>query len=787
MTARFRETWLDAARAIDRRPGEGWRDRLFHHGFRVLVVLLMAAAVPVLFPRHPLPETVEVSEGSVATEDVIAAFSLTVPKPAEQLEREREEAERGVPPIYVLDASATDTALANLRAFFEDADSVFRRAAEAGDLSFAREFLARRDLNVTDGQLGYLADPANRSELQSSLEAAIQNLLPRGVAAMPDAGGTSLGHVMVRGETDRIVPRDSIVTLGRFLDEALAFAPQGASADGFQLYTSLLISFRQPTLLPDDLETRTAREQARAAVSTTMGEILEGERIVTAHERVGARDRHRLRTYNEELVRRGLAGSSSRRLAGAGGFLYTGLLVSLLAVVLLVYRPAIYRDVRGYLIVTGLVAVVMLTASLLGQAGYPSELIPIALLALLIGALYDGLIAVVTVVIAAAIVGGQGLLVGDSVIAVVAIGVPFKLIAAGAAGAIGVRRVRRRSHSWVLIAIITGAFLLAGVSLVLLGSLPVRQIFETALWGGVSATLCTVLAIGALVPALEKLTGISTDQTLLELCDLNAPLLREMSREAPGTYAHSINVANLAEAACLAIGANPLLARAGVYYHDIGKMVNPPYFVENQPRGRNPHDRLPPARSAAIIRDHVKDGVKLAAEHRLPAALRDFIREHHGTTTISFFLEKARAADPDLDLDPADFAYPGPKPQSRETAVVMLADGIESAARVLQDPTPDRIRATIDQIVTARISENQLDQCPLTLRDLEKTKAEFARVLIGMYHRRIEYPSGVQATVQPAKTQPETASGSERGAESEPASGSASVAGAPEPSTRSEA
>jgi len=207
----------------------------------------------------------------------------------------------------------------------------------------------------------------------------------------------------------------------------------------------------------------------------------------------------------------------------------------------------------------------------------------------------------------------------------------------------------------------------------LLRSLPAREILNTAFWGGVSATLCTVLAIGAFIPALEKLTGISTDQTLLELCDLNAPLLREMSREAPGTYAHSINVANLAEAACIAIGANPLLVRAGVYYHDIGKMVNPPYFVENQPRGRNPHDRLPPARSAAIIRDHVKDGVKLAAEHRLPTVIRDFICEHHGTTAISFFLDKARTADPDLELDPADFAYPGPKPQSRETAVVMLA------------------------------------------------------------------------------------------------------------------
>jgi len=744
-TARFRETWRDAARAIDRRPGEGWRDQLFHHGFRILVVAAIAVLVPLLFRGRTLPETVDVQEGAVATEDVIAEFEFTVPKPADQLAMEREEAERLVLPVYILDPSNADTAIANVGRFFAQMDSVFGAEPTTADLTSARSFLGSNGLSVTDAQLTYLADPVRRRALLRSLETAFGTLLPSGVAASLDPAVQSASVVTVRGETDRLVPRDSITTLNRFHEDALVFAPRDASVDGFQIYGSLLIRFRRATLLPDDLAYRTAREQARAVVDTVAGVILEGERILRAHERVGARDLHRLRAYNGELVKRGLAGSTSRRLAAAGSVLYTGILASLLAAVLLMFRPAIYRDLRGYLIVMGLVAVVMVSASLLQQAGYPSELIPVALLALLVGALYDGLIGFVAVAVVAGIVGGQIVLLGEAVFALAAVSVPFKMIAAGGAGALGIRYVRRRSHGWVLIALITGAYFLAGVAVVLLRSLPAQEILRALFWGGVSATLCTVLAVAAFVPALEKLTGVSTDQTLLELSDLNAPLLRELSREAPGTYAHSINVANLAEAACLGIGANGLLVRAGVYYHDIGKMANPQFFVENQPSGRNPHDRLPPRRSAAIIRDHVKEGLRLASEHRLPRVIRDFIREHHGTTKISYFLDKARQADPDLDLDPSDFAYPGPKPQSRETAVVMLADCIESATRVLQDPTPDRIRATIDRLVNARIAENQLDQCPLTLRDLEIAKAEFARVLIGMYHSRIEYPSGIQA------------------------------------------
>jgi putative nucleotidyltransferase with HDIG domain len=211
-----------------------------------------------------------------------------------------------------------------------------------------------------------------------------------------------------------------------------------------------------------------------------------------------------------------------------------------------------------------------------------------------------------------------------------------------------------------------------------------------------------------------------------------------LSLEAPGTYAHTIAVANLAEAGCRAIGANALLARVGAYYHDIGKLGRPQYFVENQARDRNPHDNLGPDASAQIIREHVSEGLALAEQYRLPRALRAFITEHHGTGEISYFLGKAR--ENGAFVDSSRFIYPGPVPRSAETAVVMLADGVEAATRVLNEPTPSRVREVIEHIVRLRLEQGQLRESPLTMRQLELAKEEFARVLNGVYHTRVDYP-----------------------------------------------
>jgi hypothetical protein len=259
------------------------------------------------------------------------------------------------------------------------------------------------------------------------------------------------------------------------------------------------------------------------------------------------------------------------------------------------------------------------------------------------------------------------------------------------------------------------------------------------IWGAANGMGCALIAMGFL-PLFESWTRITTDQTLLELADLNRPLLKRLSLEASGTYAHSINVANLAEAAARAIDANPLLARVGAYYHDVGKIVMPQYFIENQARGRNPHDQLEPRQSASIVRQHVIEGIKLANQAKLPESVSRFIPEHHGTQSIGFFYDQARKNEPEAELDPRDFTYPGPKPQSKETAILMLADSVESATKVLQDPTPERIRALVDRIVEGKMSQGEMDAAPLTLHDLARIKEALVGVLAGIYHHRIDYP-----------------------------------------------
>jgi hypothetical protein len=293
----------------------------------------------------------------------------------------------------------------------------------------------------------------------------------------------------------------------------------------------------------------------------------------------------------------------------------------------------------------------------------------------------------------------------------------------GAAAALSARAVRRRAQTWVFIAIITASYTVGLLALALIQGWEPPFLGWALLAAAGNATLSAILAMG-FVPVFELFTGITTDQTLLEWADPNRSLLKRLSREAPGTYAHTINVANLSEAAANAIGANGLLCRVGLYYHDVGKMQRPHYFVENQSERMNPHDRLRPDTSAAIVKEHVVEGLRLAREAKVPDVVAAFIPEHHGTQRISFFWEKAKEEYGEEELDVEEFTYPGPKPQSRETAIAMLADSVESAMRALQDPTTERVRDLIENIVEGKIRDGQLDESPVTLREIRQIKEQ---------------------------------------------------------------
>ncbi len=255
-------------------------------------------------------------------------------------------------------------------------------------------------------------------------------------------------------------------------------------------------------------------------------------------------------------------------------------------------------------------------------------------------------------------------------------------------------------------------------------------------FGGIGAG---IVASG-LVPLAEIVFGYSSDIKMLELANLDQPLMRQLMIEAPGTYHHSVIVGSLVEAAASEIGANPLLAKVCGYYHDIGKINKPDYFIENQSGGRNRHDRLAPSMSALILIAHIKDGIELARRHKLGPVITDTIQQHHGSSLIRYFYEKARKRQGEAAVNMADFRYPGPKPQTREAGLVMLADAVEAASRTLDNPTPSRIQGLVQKLINGIFSDGQLDNCELTLRDLHKIAKSFNTILNGIHHHRIEYP-----------------------------------------------
>lgn len=244
--------------------------------------------------------------------------------------------------------------------------------------------------------------------------------------------------------------------------------------------------------------------------------------------------------------------------------------------------------------------------------------------------------------------------------------------------------------------------------------------------------------VSILLPVLEYSFNLTTDISLLELLDLNQPLMKNLMINAPGTYHHSVIVGNLVESAAEAIGVNPLLARVSAYYHDIGKIKMPEYFVENAGAGK--HDKLTPHMSYMIIGAHVKEGAELARQHKIPPSIIDIIQQHHGTSMMTFFYQKAKDQVMDDHLTEEDYKYAGPKPQTRVAALVMMADAVEAASRVLTDPTPARISALVDKIINHIFIEGQLDECELTLKDISEIKKHFSFILTGILHKRIDYP-----------------------------------------------
>lgn len=273
-----------------------------------------------------------------------------------------------------------------------------------------------------------------------------------------------------------------------------------------------------------------------------------------------------------------------------------------------------------------------------------------------------------------------------------------------------------------------------------------------------SGALCTAIAAG-LTPVLEYVGGYVTDLRLIEMATLDHPLLKELSIQAPGTWNHSMVMGMMVEQAAKAIGANSVVSRVGAYFHDIGKTKKPMYFVENQVGGENRHDKLSPSMSALIIRSHVKDGIELARKHKLPLAIEDMIPQHHGTSLIEYFYDKAvkdaKEAGESAEIDKSLYSYPGPRPQTKEAGILMLADSIEAATRTIADPTVDRIQGLVQKLINKIFSSGELDECELTLKDLHAIAKSFTRVLTGIYHQRVAYAEPAEKVSEKSGAEPQ--------------------------------
>jgi putative nucleotidyltransferase with HDIG domain len=320
-------------------------------------------------------------------------------------------------------------------------------------------------------------------------------------------------------------------------------------------------------------------------------------------------------------------------------------------------------------------------------------------------------------------------------------------LASGSLAVYTVRDIKNRSQIFRSILYIMVGYSMSIISLGLERYDSAMNILTELGYAGINSVFSPILTYGFSI-FFERVFRISTDITLLELSDFNHPLLKELATKAPGTFHHSVVIGSLAEGAAEFVGANPLLARVGAYYHDVGKIVKPEYFIENISGGKNKHDKLTPSMSTLIIISHVKEGIDLAKKYKIPKKVLDFIPMHHGTTLVKYFYEKAlRKRNLKEEVREINFRYPGPKPVSKETAIVMLADTIEASVRSMSEPTVSKIESLIEDVVKTRLLEGELDNCNLTIQDLSKIRESFLKIFVGIHHKRLKYPegSGVEA------------------------------------------
>jgi len=707
-----------------------WLRRLTKIGLALSVILV---TVP-LFPLQRRVDPPHYQVGQVIDEEILAPFSFDILRGEEDIDRDRIDAVRSVAPIFTVDDTRAEATLRRLTRFGQDV----RRVATSPQLKRSErvETVGQLGVPLTPGTRRALADPDTAGMIVEEVSRLMVQSYQVGLVDISDMAlyDNRLKVKLRRDGEETVNPSFQLFDRRRIQEvaneRAVQLFPPGSEA--IQAMVEVAGRFAEANLIYEKVETTRLEAAARNAVPTIAGRVEMGERIIDSHTKITAEEYEKLRSLEAATNRLShQPGSTGWFMPLVGRALLVFMLVVIFAVFLKLHRPRLYDDLTTLTFLTSLSILVLLVAALVIRFAPEASpyLIPVGLASILITLLLDDQLAgavSVAISILIGIVGGLGL--------------PFVIVSivGSLAASYAVAGIRHRWEFYRAMIFMSLAYAVTILAVELItSSSPFQVAMKDSLWGVINAVSATTAAI-VLLPVFERSFGLCTDITLIELADLNRPIFKRMMLEANGTYHHTMVIGSLSEAAATAVGANPLLARVGAYYHDIGKVPKAEYFGENlKPGMKNPHERLTPTMSCLILESHVREGQEMAREMKLPKRVADFIPEHQGTTLMSYFFHKALEMDP--GVEERDYRYPGPKPQSKETALVMLADSVEATARSLADPSPSRIKAVVKRIIDQRAADGQLDECNLSLQELARARDAFVPVLVGLFHGRIQY------------------------------------------------
>ena len=695
-----------------------------------------------MFPRGESIEF-EVSEGSIwLYDDLIAPFSFPIIKSKEVYNAEVEAAKKNVYPVFIDESENKNKSTESLTNYNTYLIDVLDKSIDSESTSIVNptflttpSFLTLQNIRIRERNL--IKTGPSLNSIFTLATAALRMVYSNEVLSVESEVKMRDTIAVRKGNLDAIEPIKKYTYFDEAKNQIVDWVNKSQFSEEVKTaLTEYALHFLLPTLVYSTDLTDEEIKQAESNVSRYTGIVNENERIIAKHDRITKDVKLKIESYKE--AKGELIGKGALILQAVGKFFHIGLILSLLVTYLYLFRKRIFNNNQKLLMFVIIILFVSFVTFMINQVVVQAPLqflifIPAA--SMLLTIMFDSRIGFYSTVIITLITGA---LRGNDYTFMA-----MNLIAGGIA-VYSVRDIKNRSQIFRSFLFILIGYLL---SIFAFGSerfAPVNNLLIESAFATTNALISPVLTYGLLI-FFERIFKVTTDLTLLELSNFDRPLLRELARKAPGTFNHSMTMGTMAEAAAEKIGANPLLARIGAYYHDVGKTISPQNFVENQLNNQNVHENLTPEESVSMIVQHVNEGIELAKEHKLPQEVIDFIPMHHGRMVMSFFYERAKKLYGDEKVNIDDFRYPGPKPNTKETAIIMLADGCESAVRSIENPDPTKVENLIESIFKSRIGDKQLDESPINFRDIKIMKEEFLNILLGQHHKRIKYPKQEEA------------------------------------------